>query len=86
MIRLSQIYEMFVAGYEFYVLNNVFLTHWGFQTKEMRPQWRSSQRSENEDKFGSFARDIFFKYHKDPCQMIPQILFQREVKNIVCLN
>ena len=31
--RKSQIFEMFSAGYTFYVLNNAFLVHWGFQTR-----------------------------------------------------
>merc|ERR1712244_42136 len=31
MTRKTQVYEMYVAGYSFYLLNNVFTSHWGFQ-------------------------------------------------------
>ena len=26
-----QVYEMYVAGYDFHILNNAFTSHWGFQ-------------------------------------------------------
>ena len=26
-----QVYEMYVAGYQFKLLNNAFTSHWGFQ-------------------------------------------------------
>merc|ERR1711974_160740 len=40
MTRNTQVYEMYVAGYSFYLLNNVFTSHWGFQTYSTRPVWR----------------------------------------------
>jgi hypothetical protein len=38
-----QAYEMFVAGYSFHVLNNAFVSHWGFQEPHGTPQWRVDQ-------------------------------------------
>ena len=29
--RYNQAYEMYVAGYQFLVLNNLFMNHWGLQ-------------------------------------------------------
>ena len=43
MIMLTQSYEMFLAGYTFSVLNNLFLNHWGLQKRETRPHWRQMQ-------------------------------------------
>ena len=37
-------YEMYVAGYRFLVLNNVFMNHWGLQSRESRPKWRHMQQ------------------------------------------
>lgn len=36
-------YEMYVAGYSFLVLNNLFMNHWGLQKREQRPKWRQMQ-------------------------------------------
>ena len=38
MTRNTQTYEMFMAGYTFSVLNNLFLNHWGLQKRETRPR------------------------------------------------
>ena len=29
-----QAYEMYVAGYQFHVLNNLFMNHWGLQVTQ----------------------------------------------------
>jgi hypothetical protein len=36
---------MFVAGYTFYVLNNAFISHLGFQAPDSTPDWRADQVS-----------------------------------------
>lgn len=38
--RNTQVYEMFVAGYQFQVLTPLFTIHWGLQNKKGRPAWR----------------------------------------------
>jgi hypothetical protein len=37
--KIFQVYEMFLAGYSFHVLNNAFLSHWGFSKKNSTPTW-----------------------------------------------
>jgi Glycosyl-transferase for dystroglycan len=36
MTRNTQAYEMLLANYTFYVLDNAFLNHWGFQLKRIQ--------------------------------------------------
>jgi Glycosyl-transferase for dystroglycan len=36
MTRNTQAYEMLLANYTFYVLDNAFLSHWGFQLKRIK--------------------------------------------------
>ncbi|XP_068082906.1 beta-1,4-glucuronyltransferase 1 [Anabrus simplex] len=64
--RNTQVYEMFVAGYQFQVLSPVFTCHWGLQTKKGRPSWRERQNSINGRQFEVFKREVFARYHKDP--------------------
>merc|ERR1711981_551450 len=47
MTRNTQVYEMYVANYSFYVLDNAFASHWGFQTLKDRPEWRARQQTRN---------------------------------------
>ncbi|KAL1490529.1 hypothetical protein ABEB36_013207 [Hypothenemus hampei] len=68
--RNSQVYEMFVAGYEFYVLSPIFTCHWGLQVKRSRPPWREHQNNLNRKQFDQFKKEIFSKYSKDPLNMI----------------
>ena len=49
---------MYVAGYTFYVLNNVFANHWEFQYKTARPEWRAKQVETNHGKFVEFAHEV----------------------------
>ena len=58
MTRNTQVYEMFVAGYTFHLLDNVFTSHWGFQTYATRPAWRARQMEENNAKFDEFAKEV----------------------------
>ncbi|KAG5866935.1 hypothetical protein JTB14_023203 [Gonioctena quinquepunctata] len=68
--RNSQVYEMFVAGYEFLVLSPIFTCHWGLQVKRTRPPWREHQNNLNRRHFEGFKREIFAKYNKDPLNMM----------------
>lgn len=70
--RNSQVYEMFVAGYEFFVLSPIFTCHWGLQVKSTRPFWREMQNNANRKRFESFKREIFAKYVNDPLNMMKE--------------
>ncbi|CAH0553078.1 unnamed protein product [Brassicogethes aeneus] len=52
--RNSQVYEMYVAGYEFLVLSPIFTCHWGLQIKRTRPPWREHQNNLNRKNFDGF--------------------------------
>jgi hypothetical protein len=49
---------MYVAGYSFYLLNNAFTNHWGFQSLKTRPQWRARQQEQNNARFDEFAKEV----------------------------
>lgn len=68
-----QVYEMYVAGFQFQVLSPVFTCHWGLQSRKGRPSWREKQNNSNRRKFDVFKREIFARYHKDPLHMIQQV-------------
>ncbi|XP_018580182.1 beta-1,4-glucuronyltransferase 1 isoform X1 [Anoplophora glabripennis] len=68
--RNSQVYEMFVAGYEFLVLSPIFTCHWGLQIKRTRPPWREHQNNLNRKQFDGFKKEIFARYNKDPLNMM----------------
>ncbi|KAJ8976729.1 hypothetical protein NQ317_004280 [Molorchus minor] len=70
--RNSQVYEMFVAGYEFVVLSPIFTCHWGMQVKRTRPPWREHQNNLNRKLFDGFKKEIFARYNKDPLNMFPR--------------
>ena len=57
---ILQVYEMYVAGYSFYLLNNAFTNHWGFQSLKTRPQWRARQQEQNNARFDEFAKEVGF--------------------------
>ena len=58
MTRNTQVYEMYVAGYTFLVLNNAFTSHRGFQSVKSRPEWRARQQEDNNKKFDEFAKEV----------------------------
>ncbi|KAI9577786.1 hypothetical protein GQX74_010973 [Glossina fuscipes] len=62
--RNSQVYEMYVAGYSFYVLTPIFTCHWGLQKKNARPSWREQQNTMNRKRFEAFKREILARYKK----------------------
>ncbi|XP_052564198.1 beta-1,4-glucuronyltransferase 1-like [Culex pipiens pallens] len=68
--RNTQVYEMFVAGYQFQVLTPLFTVHWGLQNKKSRPAWRERQNNVNRKYFEIFKREVFARYHKDPLRML----------------
>jgi N-acetyllactosaminide beta-1,3-N-acetylglucosaminyltransferase len=65
-----QVYEMFVAGYQFQVLSPIFTCHWGLQNKKGRPSWRERQNSMNRRHFETFKSEVFARYRKDPLKML----------------
>lgn len=68
---MFQVYEMYVADYEFHVLSPVFTCHWGLQQKRTRPPWRERQNSANRRYFELFKREVFARYRgKDPLHML----------------
>jgi len=73
MTRNTQVYEMYVAGYSFYLLNNAFTTHWGFQTIKTRPEWRARQQEKNNARFDEFAKEVSAHYSADPYNMLDQL-------------
>lgn len=81
MTRNTQVYEMYVAGYSFYLLNNVFTSHWGFQNFSSRPPWRARQMEINNGKFDEFAKEVSAHYNADPYNMLSQ-LKKMNLKNI----
>ncbi len=68
-----QVYEMYVAGYDFYVLNNLFSVHWGLQTSKARPMWRARQQENNNKKFDEFAKEVSARYDRDPYHMMDKL-------------
>lgn len=71
--RNTQVYEMYVAGYEFLVLSPVFTCHWGLQVKRGRPSWREHQNNINRKYFETFKREVFARYNKDPLNMMSKL-------------
>lgn len=73
MTRNTQVYEMYVAGFKFHLLNNAFTSHWGFQSLKSRPAWRAKQQEENNARFDEFAREVSARYSRDPYNMLDQL-------------
>lgn len=63
--RNSQVYEMYLAGYQFHVLSPIFTCQWGLQTKKQRPSWRERQNSVNHRLFEGFKREALARYGKE---------------------
>uniref|UniRef100_A0A0A9XNH9 Beta-1,4-glucuronyltransferase 1 n=1 Tax=Lygus hesperus TaxID=30085 RepID=A0A0A9XNH9_LYGHE len=59
----TQVYEMVVAGYEFFVLSPVFMVHWGLQNNLRRPGWREKQNNNNYRKLHFFRKEIHIRYN-----------------------
>ena len=57
-IDVLQVYEMWVAGYSFFLLNNLFTSHWGFQKSSARPSWRWRESGVNSRRFAKFRKEV----------------------------
>ncbi|XP_037947584.1 beta-1,4-glucuronyltransferase 1 [Teleopsis dalmanni] len=68
--RNSQVYEMYVAGFSFFVLSPIFTCHWGLQQKKSRPVWREQQNNLNRKRFETFKNEIFARYKISPSRKI----------------
>ncbi|XP_026745201.1 beta-1,4-glucuronyltransferase 1-like [Trichoplusia ni] len=68
--RNSQVYEMFLNGYQFKVLSPIFTVHWGLQARTNRPLWRERQNEKNRKHFETFKRELFARYRKDPLHLL----------------
>ena len=65
---------MYVAGYEFHVLDNAFASHWGFESVKTRPKYRAVQQEANNRRFDDFAKEIKARYGgKDPYNMMSKL-------------
>ncbi|XP_004534744.1 beta-1,4-glucuronyltransferase 1 [Ceratitis capitata] len=62
--RNSQVYEMYIAGYTFFVLSPIFTCHWGLQQKKARPVWREQQNNINRKRFEIFKNEILARYRR----------------------
>ncbi|KAF6205241.1 hypothetical protein GE061_019409 [Apolygus lucorum] len=59
----TQVFEMSIAGYKFFVLSPVFTVHWGLQNNVRRPMWRERQNNNNYRKLYSFKREIYIRHN-----------------------
>ena len=60
--RISQVCETHIAGYDFVVLNNAFLVHHGFKTKEGFHSAKDEENNRNRDIFRTFKKELKLKY------------------------
>ena len=78
--RYTQAFEMYLAGYHFVVLDNVFLSHRGFQSIKNRPEWRAKQQMENNKKMEAYAKEVLARYGgKDDKYFLK---FAQSIKNV----
>ncbi|XP_021203793.2 beta-1,4-glucuronyltransferase 1 isoform X1 [Bombyx mori] len=68
--RNTQVYEMFLIGYQFRVLSPIFTIHWGLQARRNRPLWREKQNEKNRKHFETFKRELFARYRRDPLHLL----------------
>jgi len=60
--RISQVCESHIAGYDFVVLNNAFLVHHGFKTKEGFHSAKNEENNRNRNIFRTFKKELKLKY------------------------
>lgn len=63
--RISQVYELHVAGYKFLVLNNLFLIHRGLKDPESFHSSKDEDQERNRILFRQFKSDLHEKYSLD---------------------
>ncbi|XP_046990588.1 beta-1,4-glucuronyltransferase 1-like [Schistocerca americana] len=68
--RNTQIYEMYLDGWSFKIVNNIFLVHWGFQNRSSQSALRKKQAFDNFAVFKDFLREKSVKYDKDPLNLL----------------
>lgn len=64
--RNTQVFEMHLAGFDFWVLNPAFAIHRGIQSKRGRGAWRERQNIMNRKQFIRFKHEITQKYRLSP--------------------
>ncbi|KAK9512533.1 hypothetical protein O3M35_000935 [Rhynocoris fuscipes] len=60
--RISQVCELHVAGYTFFILNNAFLIHKGFKTLDSFHEDIEKDQNNNRHLFRQFKAELKFKY------------------------
>ncbi|XP_064483284.1 beta-1,4-glucuronyltransferase 1-like [Ornithodoros turicata] len=60
--RNTQVYEMYLAGFEFWVLDNAFAVHQGMENPHGRDYWREKQNALNRKHFMVFKKEMAKKY------------------------
>ncbi|XP_065051224.1 beta-1,4-glucuronyltransferase 1-like [Rhopilema esculentum] len=60
--RISQVCEMHISGYDFYVLDNAFLIHHGFKEKTLFHKSKDDENAMNRDHFRVFKHELKVKY------------------------
>ncbi|GFR02476.1 beta-1,4-glucuronyltransferase 1 [Trichonephila clavata] len=60
--RNTQVFEMHLAGFDFWVLNPAFAIHRGVQNKRGRGAWRERQNVINRKQFIRFKNEMAIKY------------------------
>ncbi|XP_049864615.1 beta-1,4-glucuronyltransferase 1-like isoform X2 [Schistocerca gregaria] len=67
--RNTQAYEMFASGWRFFVLDNAFLVHFGFQSTKQRPKWRQRQMADNYGLLRKWAHRVAVHGGSDPLRL-----------------
>ncbi|KAG8234613.1 hypothetical protein J437_LFUL015026 [Ladona fulva] len=75
MTGISRAYEMFLAGYEFKVLDNAFLTHWTAPYTKDRSIWKTVQTLKNQNKFDNWVLEKTVTYDSDPLKLLTKIRY-----------
>lgn len=60
--RISQICEMYVAGFSFHVLDNAFLVHKGFKVKDKFHPSKDAENDQNRLLYRKFKEELTVKY------------------------
>ena len=60
--RNTQVYETYLAGFTFQVLDEAFAVHRGIQTRKGRGFWREKQNVQNRRLFLQFKKDMQARY------------------------
>ncbi|TRY63640.1 hypothetical protein TCAL_12052, partial [Tigriopus californicus] len=85
MDRNSQMYEMVMAKFKFYVLNQAYAIHPGFKLAGTFPQFRLEQRHLNNLRFRDYARILSARYGRDPCRMTQALPIVTSPSKVNCL-